>query len=54
MEGKLIAVLFKDYVQENIPYRINFSGKDLPPGVYLVRLYTDNVNTANSKMILIK
>jgi hypothetical protein len=54
MTGKLIAVLFKDYVQGNVPYRINFSGKDLPSGIYLVRLYTDNVNAANSKMILMR
>jgi hypothetical protein len=54
MKGKEVAVLFKDYMDENIPYKVNFSGRDLPAGVYLVRLYSGDINIANSKIVLIR
>jgi hypothetical protein len=54
MTGNNIGVLFKGYVQENVPYQINFSADDFPPGVYLVRLYTDDINTANNKMVIMR
>ena len=54
MNGTRIAVLFRDYVQENINYRVDFSSENLPVGMYVVRLSDRNGVMANTKMGLIR
>jgi hypothetical protein len=54
MNGTRVALLFRDYVQENINYRVDFSSENLPVGVYVVRLADETGIIANTKMVLVR
>ncbi len=54
MTGIRIAVLFRDYVKENVNYRVDFSPENLPVGIYAVRLTNETGIIANTKMVLIR
>jgi len=52
--GTRIAVLFKDYIQQNVNYRVDFSSENLPVGVYAIRLTDKTGILANTKMVLVR
>ena len=54
MNGTRIAVLFQDFIHENVNYRVDFSSENLPVGVYAIRLSDDTGVLANTKMVLIR
>lgn len=42
MEGKNVATLFSQQAAANNEYRLDFNGSDLPNGIYVYRLTTEN------------
>lgn len=54
MNGTRIALLFQDFIQKNVNYRVDFSSESLPVGVYAIRLSDDTGILANTKMVLVR
>lgn len=54
VNGTRIAVLYHDYIKENINYRVDFSSENLPVGVYVLRLMDETGIIANTKMVLVR
>jgi hypothetical protein len=54
MNGTRVALLFQDYIQQNINYRVDFASENLPVGVYAIRLSDDTGILANTKMVLVR
>ncbi len=54
MTGTKIALLFRDYIKENVNYRVDFSAVKLPVGIYTVRLTDEHGTVVNRKMVLIR
>lgn len=54
MNGTRIAVLFQEYIKENVNYRVDFSSENLPVGVYTLRLSNEAGILANTKMVLVR
>lgn len=42
MNGRMVDALFSGAIQEGLDYRFDFDGSQLPDGVYIFRLRTDN------------
>lgn len=51
MNGKNIATLFEQIAQKGIPNTLTFDGSDLPNGVYIYRLTTNNETVIDKFMI---
>ncbi len=54
IDGKLVRNLYNDVVQENVDYKVPFDGRNLPNGMYMVKLLTSNGDVYTEKLILNK
>ena len=51
MNGRNVETLFNQVAQEGQEYRIDFNGSNLPNGVYIYKLTTDNETIVDKFMI---
>src|SRR5690606_9082585 len=51
MEGKNVATLFSETADADNVYRLDFNGSDLPNGIYIYRLTTENSSVIEKFMI---
>ena len=52
VDGKLVSTLFKGAVQDKQTYSVPFDGANLPTGVYMIQMVTDNDISKFEKVII--
>ena len=53
MSGKLVQVPFNSAVSENIEYKAEFDGTNIPSGLYIYKMITNN-RVISGKLVLMK
>ena len=52
IDGKLVETLYDDYAKAGEPVEINFTAQNLPNGIYVVKLQTENGMMQHQKVVL--
>ncbi|MBK8444859.1 MAG: T9SS type A sorting domain-containing protein [Sphingobacteriales bacterium] len=52
MQGRKIQTLFQDRVEGGMPYQVQVEGDNLPDGLYIIRLISDNDMVQTRKLMI--